>query len=164
MNSLIQSRVYGRRPHLVESMGLGGRDTIKRLLTPDITTLWVVGFLLLCTYLLNSLVFQPILRIIDQRATAVRGARELADSAAQKATAAAAEYDQKLNGARAEVYRQMDDMRKQALASTRATVEQELKTATARVQQESDEARAALDRDAANLAGAIVSRVLGRTA
>lgn len=145
------------------------RDTIKRLLTPDITTLWVVGFLLLCTYLLNSLVFQPILRIIDERATAVRSARELADSAAHKATAAAAEYDQKLNAARAEVYRQMDDMRKSALdkraellASTRATVEQELKTATARVQQESNDARAALDRDAANLAGAIVSRVLGR--
>jgi F-type H+-transporting ATPase subunit b len=139
------------------------------LLTPDITTLWVVGFLLLCTYLLNTLVFQPILRIIDERATAVRSARELADSAAHKATAAAAEYDQKLTAARTEVYRQMDDMRKTALdkradllAQTRATVEQELKTAAAQVQQESHEARAALDRDASNLAGAIVSRVLGR--
>lgn len=139
------------------------------MLTPDVTTLWVVGFLLLCTFLLNTLVFQPILRIIDERATAVRSARELAESAAHKATAAAAEYDQKLNAARAEVYRQMDDMRKAALekraellGSTRSTVEQELKAATARVQQESNEARAALDRDAANLAGAIVSRVLGR--
>lgn len=139
------------------------------MLTPDITALWVVGFLLLCSYLLNTLIFKPILRIIDERVAAVRGARELADSAAQKATAAAAEYDQKLNTARAEVYRQMDDMRKEALdkraevlAATRATVEQELKTATARVQQESQEARAALDRDASNLAGAIVSRVLGR--
>ena len=147
----------------------GSRDRFNCLLTPDITALWVVGFLLLCTYLLNTLIFKPILRIIDERAAAVRGARELADSAAQKASAAAAEYDQKLNTARAEVYRQMDDMRKQALdkraellASTRSTVEQELKTATARVQQESQEARAALDRDASNLAGAIVSRVLGR--
>ena len=144
-------------------------DTFNCLLTPDITALWVVGFLLLCTYLLNSLFFKPILRIIDERAAAVRGARELADSAAQKATIAVAEYDQKLNTARAEVYRQMDDMRKAALdkraellASTRATVEQELSTATARVRQESQEARAALDRDASNLAGAIVSRVLGR--
>jgi F-type H+-transporting ATPase subunit b len=145
------------------------RDTIKRLLTPDITTLWVVGFLLLCTFLLNTMVFQPILRIIDARSTAVRGARELAESASQKAAAAAAEYDQKLNTARGEVYGQMDAMRKSALdkraevlASTRATVEQELKTAAARVQQESKEARAALDRDASTLAGAIVSRVLGR--
>ena len=138
------------------------RDTFNRLLTPDITTLWVVAFLLLCTYLLNSLVFKPILQVIDQRTNAVRGARELADSAA--------EYDQKVGAARAEVYGQMDDMRKTALdkrasllAATRATVEQELKSATARVQQESQTARETLDRDANNLAGAIVSRVLGRT-
>lgn len=145
------------------------RDTFKRLLTPDITTLWVVAFLLLCTYLLNSLVFKPILQVIDQRTSAVRGARELAESASHKATAAAAEYDQKLTAARAEVYGQMDDMRKVALderasllAATRATVEQELKTATASVQQESQSARETLDRDANNLAGAIVNRVLGR--
>ncbi len=150
-------------------MAIGDRDRFKCLLTPDITTLWIVGFLLLCTYLLNSLVFKPILQVIDQRTSAVRGARELADSAAQKATAAAAEYDRKLNIARAEVYGQMDDMRKAALdkradllAATRATVTQELTAATARVQQESQEARTALDRDASNLAGAIVSRVLGR--
>ena len=48
------------------------------------------------------------------------------------------------------------------LAATRSTVEQELSAASARVQQESKEARAALDRDASTLAGAIVSRVLGR--
>ncbi len=139
------------------------------MLTPDITTLWVVAFLLLCTYLLNSLVFKPILQVIDQRTSAVRGARELAESASHKATAAAAEYDQKLNAARTEVYGQMDDMRKVALdkraallAATRATVEQELKTATASVQQESQSARETLDRDANNMAGAIVNRVLGR--
>ena len=63
----------------------------------------------------------------------------------------------------------MDDMRRAALdrrgellAATKATVEQELTTATARVKQETTEARASLDRDAATLAGAIVSRVLSR--
>ena len=139
------------------------------MLTPDITTLWVVAFLLLCTYLLNTLVFKPILQVIDQRTNAVRGARELADSAAQKAVAAAREYDQKLTAARAELFGQMDDMRKTALdkrasllAQTKATVEQELKTATARVRQESQAATETIDRDAQSLAGAIVSRVLGR--
>lgn len=145
------------------------RDILRRLLTPDITTLWVVGFLLLCTFLLNALVFTPILRVIDERITAVRGARELAESAAHKATAAAAEYDRTLNAARADVYSQMDEARKTSLdkraallAATRATVEQELQTAKSRVRQESAEARAALDRDASSVAGAIVSRVLGR--
>ena len=136
---------------------------------PDISTLWVVFFLLLCTYVLNALVFKPILQVIDARTNAVRGARELADSAAQTAAVAAAEYERKLSAARAEVYGQMDDTRRRALdkraelvGATRATVEKELATATGRVQQESAEARASLDRDASTLAGAIMARVLGR--
>jgi F-type H+-transporting ATPase subunit b len=135
----------------------------------DISTLWVVFFLLLCTFLLNTLIFQPILKVIDARTTAVRGARELAESASSKAAAAAAEYDTKLNAARADVYRQIDETRRAALdkrsaliTDTRQTVERETQSATARVSQESAEARAALDRDAADLANAIVSRVLDR--
>jgi F-type H+-transporting ATPase subunit b len=138
-------------------------------LIPDLSTLWVVVLLLITTVLLNSLIFKPVLRVIEQRSTAVRDAREMAESASQKAAAASAEYNEKLQRARAEVYRQMDDMRRTALdkrstllAETRDTVEKELSSATARVRHESETARAALDRDAANLAGAIVARVLGR--
>ncbi|MGH9387129.1 MAG: hypothetical protein ACRD2N_22905, partial [Vicinamibacterales bacterium] len=82
---------------------------------PDLTTLWVVVLLLTTTILLNSLIFKPILQVIDQRSRAVRDARELAGSASQKASAAAAEYGEKLQRARAEVYRQMDEMRRSAL-------------------------------------------------
>jgi F-type H+-transporting ATPase subunit b len=136
---------------------------------PDISTLWVVFFLLLCTFLLNTLIFRPILKVIDQRTTAVRGARELAESAATKAAAAAGEYDTKLNAARAEVYKQIDDTRRAALdkraallADTRQVVERETQAAAARVSQDSAEARTALDRDASDLANAIVARVLDR--
>jgi F0F1-type ATP synthase membrane subunit b/b' len=79
------------------------------------------------------------------------------------------EYTQRLNAARSEVYRQMDDKRRSALDSrasllgeTRSKVERELKDATDRLKQQTDEARASLDREADALAGAIVSRVLGR--
>jgi F-type H+-transporting ATPase subunit b len=136
---------------------------------PDISTLWVVFFLLLCTFLLNTLIFQPILKVIDARTNAVRGARELAESAATKAAAAAGEYDQKLNAARADVYRQIDetrraalDKRAQLLGDTRQVVERETQAATARVTQESAEARASLDAHASDLANAIVTRVLDR--
>ena len=141
------------------------------MLTPDITTLWVVGFLLLCTYLLNSLVFQPILRVIDERATAVRGAKELAESSAQKATAAAAEYDRTLNTARAEVYRQMDDMRRVAnderarlLDDTRAEAQAALAEATAKLQADTARARADLRADAEKLGNEAAGRILGRQA
>lgn len=136
---------------------------------PDLTTLWVVFFLLLSMMVLNALVFKPILQVIDARSAAVRDARGLAESAAQTATSAATEYTQKLNTARGEVYRQMDDMRRTALdkraamlSATHATAKAEISAASQRVRLESTDARAALDRDASTLAGAIVARVLGR--
>ncbi len=136
---------------------------------PDLSALWVIAFLLTCVYLLNTLIFKPILRVIDARLKAVADARELAQSAADRATAARTEYMQTLNAARSDVYRQMDDKRRLALeqratllGETRAVVESELKEATSRVEAQTAEARATLDRDADALAGAIVSRVLGR--
>jgi F-type H+-transporting ATPase subunit b len=136
---------------------------------PDSTALWVIFFLLLTTFLLNTLIFQPIMKVIEARNKAVSDARDLAQSASDRATAANTEYNQQLNAARSEVYRQMDekrrsamDKRAQLLGETRAIVERELSDATTRVKQQATEARAALDRDADNLAGAIVSRVLGR--
>jgi F-type H+-transporting ATPase subunit b len=138
-------------------------------LIPDITTLWVVFLLLTTVVLLNTLVFKPVLAVIDARLKAVADARELAESAAQRAQAAAAEYDQKLTVARTAVYREMDDKRGVALekraaliGETKGVVEKELADAIARVRQQSAEARASLDRDAEALAGAIVTRVLGR--
>lgn len=136
---------------------------------PDITALWVIVFLLLTTFLLNTLIFKPVLKVIEARVKAVNDARDLAQSASDRATAAANEYSQKLNAARTEVYRQMDEKRRGALdrraallGETRSTVERELSDATGRVRQEAAEARATLDREADTLAGAIVSRILGR--
>jgi F-type H+-transporting ATPase subunit b len=136
---------------------------------PDITSVWVIGFLLTCTFLLNTLIFQPILRVIEARSKAVADARHMAETAADRANVATTEYTQKLNAARSDVYRAMDENRRAALDSraallseTRAIVERELGDASRRLTQETDQARATLDREADALAGAIVSRVLGR--
>jgi F0F1-type ATP synthase membrane subunit b/b' len=136
---------------------------------PDLSALWVIVLLLTCTFLLNTLIFQPILRVIEARLKAVSDARDLAQSAADRAAAATNEYTQTLNAARSEVYRQMDETRRTALdrraallADTRATVERELAEAGRRVQNDAAAARATLDREAETMAGAIVSRVLGR--
>lgn len=136
---------------------------------PDLSALWVIAFLLLTTYLMNTLIFQPVLKVIEARNRAITDARDLAHSASERATTANTEYSQQLNAARSEVYRQMDDKRRAAmdqraalLGETRAIVERELTEASTRVHQQATEARATLDRDADSLAGAIVSRVLGR--
>jgi F-type H+-transporting ATPase subunit b len=136
---------------------------------PDISALWVIAFLLLTTYLLNALIFKPVLHVIEARGKAVTDARSLAQSAADRATAAGNEYTQKLNVARSDVYRQMDEKRRVAmdqraalLADTRAAVDQELTQATSRVRQQAADARGTLDREADTLAGAIATRILGR--
>jgi F-type H+-transporting ATPase subunit b len=138
-------------------------------LIPDLSFLWVVVLVLTCVVLLNALIFKPILGVIEARLAAVADARHLAQSAAERAAAAASEYDQKLNAARTEVYREMDEKRRVALdrraailGETRAVVEKELSDAGTRLRQESAAARASLNREAESLAGAIVTRVLGR--
>ena len=136
---------------------------------PDITTVWVIGFVLVTIFLVNTLIFKPILAVIEARLNAVSDARELAHSAAERARSASAEYNEQFGAARTEVYQEMDEKRRAALAAratalgeTKAIVERELADASSRVQQETVAARATLDREAETLAGAIVSRVLGR--
>jgi F-type H+-transporting ATPase subunit b len=138
---------------------------------PDITALWVIALLLICVFVLNTLIFKPILAVSESRAKAVRDARELAASAAQKATEASATFDRTLASARAEVYGQMDEARRTALAKraaimaeTKQETERALHDATTRLADQAAAARTSLERDAAALAGDIVGRVLGRTA
>jgi len=138
---------------------------------PDLSVLWVIALLLVCVFVLNTLIFKPILAMSESRAKAVRDARELAASAAQKAAEASATFDRTLSTARAEVYGQMDEARRGALAkratimaSTKQETERALQDATSRLATQATAARTSLERDAAALAGDIVGRVLGRTA
>jgi len=138
---------------------------------PDLSVLWVIALLLVCVFVLNTLIFKPILAMSESRAKAVRDARELAASAAQKAAEASATFDRTLSTARAEVYGQMDEARRTALAkratimaSTKQETERALQDATSRLATQATAARTSLERDAAALAGDIVGRVLGRTA
>lgn len=138
---------------------------------PDLSVLWVIALLLTCVIVVNNLIFKPILAVSESRARAVRDARELATSAAQKAADASEQFDRTLGAARAEVYKQMDDARRTALdkravlmADTKREVEASLAEATSRLDSQAAAARAALDGEATAIAGDIVNRVLGRTA
>jgi F0F1-type ATP synthase membrane subunit b/b' len=138
---------------------------------PDLSVLWVIALLLFCVFVLNTSIFKPVLAMSESRARAVRDARELAASAAQKANDATTTFDRTLAAARAEVYAQMDEARRNALAKraavmaeTKQETERALHDATTRLADQAAAARASLERDAATLAGDIVGRVLGRTA
>jgi F-type H+-transporting ATPase subunit b len=138
---------------------------------PNLTVVWVIGFVLLLTVLLDRLLLRPLTRIMSERESAIGSARELAETSRARAQAATDEFDARTRAARAEVYRQMEENRRIALATraelvadTRREVERSLADATGRITRQVETARDQLDRDVNVLAGTIVERVLGRKA
>ena len=138
---------------------------------PDLSVVWVIGFVLVLSVVLDRLLLRPVTRIMKARENAIGSARELAETSRARAQAAVDEFDAKTRAARAEVYRQMEDNRRAALATraelvaaTRGEVERSMGEAAARLQTQAAAARAQLERDADVLAGSIVERVLGRKA
>ena len=138
---------------------------------PNLSVVWVIGFVLVLSIVLDRLLLRPVTRIMKEREHAIGSARELAGTSRTRAQAASDEFDAKTRAARADVYRQMDENRRAALATraalvadTRREVERSMEEATARLRAQTEAARAQLDRDADALAGTIVERVLGRKA
>ena len=138
---------------------------------PDLSVVWVIGFVLVLSIVLDRLLLRPVTRIIKERESAIGSARELAETSRARAQAAVDEFDTKTRAARAEVYRQMEEKRRVALATraelvaaTRREVERSMAEATVRLRTQADAARTDLERDADALASTIVERVLGRKA
>lgn len=138
---------------------------------PDLSVVWVIGFVLLLTAVLNRLLFKPVLRVMAERERAIASARDLAQQSANQARDAAAEFERRTREARAELYRQMDEMRRaatntrvQILAETRAEAEAEVTVASARLKAEAEEARLTLAADAEALGAQVADRILGRKA
>jgi F-type H+-transporting ATPase subunit b len=137
---------------------------------PDLSVLWVIGFVLLLAVILDRVLFKPLTRVMQQREQAIGSAMALAQESAARAAAAGAEVDRKIAAARTEVYREMDEKRHVALdrrgavlARTREEVERTVADGSARLQAQAAEARTRLERDADSLAGAIVERILGQS-
>ena len=138
---------------------------------PDLSVLFVIGFVLVFSILLDRLLLRPVTRIMKTRESAIGSARELAETSRASAQAAMDELDAKTRAARAEVYRQMEENRRVALATradlvaaTRGEVERSMGEATVRLRTQAAAARTQLERDADALANTIVERVLGRKA
>jgi F-type H+-transporting ATPase subunit b len=140
-------------------------------LIPDLSVLWVIAFVLLLSVLLDRLLLRPLTRVMRERESAIRSARDLAESSRAKAQNASDEFDATTRAARGDVYRQMDETRRAALerrativADTRREIELAMQAANERVRAQVDAARTQIGRDADYLAATIVERVLGRKA
>lgn len=135
----------------------------------DLSVLWVIVSVLLCVFLLNTLVFKPLLRVMHERESAIESARALAAKAAHEARAATDEFEAKTAAARAEVYRGLEETRQQALAERGRLLEQTRQEAGAAVAEaaetlraEAEAARARLVEEADRLGTDIAEKVLDR--
>ena len=138
---------------------------------PDLSVVWVIGFVLILTVLLDRLLLRPLTKVMRDREGAIQSARDLAESSRAKAQVASDEFDARTQTARTDVYRQMEEKRRAALdrradlvAVTRREIEQTMHEAASRLAAQAGAARAQIERDAEGLAGTIVERVLGRKA
>ena len=136
---------------------------------PDLSVLWVIGFVLLLAFSLNRLLIAPLSNVMAARQRAIDSARELAESASAKAGAATAEFEARTAAARADIYRQMDESRRdllvrraEILEETRREAESMFAEGTERLKAQAAAARTQLERDAEILGEAAAERVLGR--
>ena len=138
---------------------------------PDLTVFWVIFFVMLTGVILNGLIIKPLLHVMQARESAVKSARELAETASSQAQAATAEFTARTHAAREAIYREMEEKRRRALdrraellAGTRAEAEAQIREATERLRNDAAAAQASLDVDSEVLAREITERVLGRRA
>jgi F-type H+-transporting ATPase subunit b len=130
--------------------------------------LQLINFLLLM-FLLNHLLFRPIVRLLDERSARTEGRVADAERAEAEADAMLADYEAKVrevrggaDQARGEVLRKADAERQDLLAQATEEAAKTVAEIRARVRGETEQARQALQAEANQLATAAAARILGR--
>jgi len=120
---------------------------------------------------LNVLLFQPLLRVLEEREKRIDGARTRARDLASKAGALLAQHDEALRQAREVAHGEQLQIVEQARGSHRVTVgearaaaERELAGARDELTRAADSVRASLGAEAEPIAREIAARLLGRSA
>lgn len=120
---------------------------------------------------LNVLLFQPLLRVLEEREKRIDGARTRARDLASQAGTLLARHDEAIRSAREVAHVEQMQIVEQARGTHRSTVgearavaEQEVAAARAELARAADGVRASLGAEAEPLAREIAARLLGRSA
>ena len=136
---------------------------------PDLSLFWVIALVLVLAWTLDRTLIKPLTRVMQEREPAIASARELAESATQRAAAAAREFEEKRAEARADIFQQMDKMRQDLLVHREDTLQKArieadaaFKEASTRLSAQTEDARAQLEHDAQALGIAVAEQMLDR--
>jgi F-type H+-transporting ATPase subunit b len=139
------------------------------LIDMDGTILVQLGFFLLLWIVLWKLLFQPFLKVRDQRAEGIEGSRQQAADMEAQAREAVKRYDETFNRAKLRGADERQKLRteaaaheRQVLGAAREEAQRALGSARAKIAGDADKARQQLDSQAAAIAKQVASRILGR--
>ncbi|MDW7708964.1 MAG: ATP synthase F0 subunit B [Deferrisomatales bacterium] len=128
----------------------------------------LVNFLLLM-YLLNRILFRPMLRVLEERRERTEGRRTKAAQLESEAQAIWDDYQKRIHAAKADadrsrtqLVRQGETERDRLLAAATAEADKAVAQVRARLRGEAEEARRSLRAQAGQVAESIAQRILGR--
>lgn len=128
----------------------------------------LVNFLLLM-FLLNRILFRPMLRVLEERRERTEGRRKQAAQLSSEGQALWDDYQKRIQAAKADadrtrtqLIRQGEGQRDRLLEEASAASDKAVTQVRARLRAESEDARKALRAQSAHLAGAVAQRILGR--
>lgn len=128
----------------------------------------LANFLLLM-FLLNRILFRPMVRLLDERRERTEGRKKKAVETESQAQAIWDDYQKKIHDAKAEadrvraqVVRKAEAEREKLLEGAAASAEKTVTQVRARVRAEAEDARKALREEAERLGAAAAERILGR--
>ena len=137
---------------------------------PDISFVIQIASFLVLWFGLKRLLFDPVLRVLDEREARTLGTRQAADELTSAAHGARAEYDRRIHEVRLALSGEMDAARVDTQRLERRVTSEAREQASAQLMQlrdslgrQAEAARTALATDARDLAGRIFERVVGRT-
>ena len=148
---------------------LGGREGGGVEVDFDLTALGQVVLFLILLVVLKPLLFDPMLRLFEERERQIDGAKLLARKIDEKSAGAQTRYEVEMQKARASANAERESLRAEGvkveneiLARVRTTTARTLEEGRRRLQGEMQSARGALQAESATLAKELAGRVLGR--
>jgi F-type H+-transporting ATPase subunit b len=138
-------------------------------LVPDGTLFLHIAIILVMVFVLNSTLFKPINRILEERERRTRGRSGEAHEILQRVEEKTANYERSLREARAEGYRLMERERAEAmnerqikLNTLREAINQNVEVEKELIRKQTEDARRTLEADARSIAVQIGSQILHR--
>lgn len=134
-------------------------------------TIIATGIVFLLTMLaMNSILFKPLLRVMDERENLTAGTRQEAENVRRSLSELVDSYSGQIKAARQKGFEQIDSVRKEAsarriekIADAREQASQEMQKVRARVSEEVESARKDLQSEVESIADSITAKILSKS-